>query len=111
MQKSFWRTAAALALPIALQNLLTSCASLIDTAMIVPLGNTAVAAVGVAGRFTFMLNLISAGFWSGAGAIISHLNIPAEEVAILLINGFHKKPHDAVKDGDVVALFPPVGGG
>ena len=46
-----------------------------------------------------------------AGAIISHLNIPAEEVAILLINGFHKKPHDTVKDGDVVALFPPVGGG
>lgn len=46
-----------------------------------------------------------------AGAIISHLNIPAEEVAILLINGFHKKPYDAVKDGDVVALFPPVGGG
>ena len=46
-----------------------------------------------------------------AGSIISHLNIPAEEVAILLINGFHKKPFDTVKDGDVVALFPPVGGG
>ena len=46
-----------------------------------------------------------------AGSIITHLNIPAEEVAILLINGFHKKPSDAVKDGDVVALFPPVGGG
>ena len=46
-----------------------------------------------------------------AESIISHLNIPAEEVAILLINGFHKKPFDPVKDGDVVALFPPVGGG
>ena len=46
-----------------------------------------------------------------AGAIISHLNIPVEEVAILLINGFHKKPADPVKAGDVVALFPPVGGG
>ena len=46
-----------------------------------------------------------------AGAIISHLNIPVEEVAILLINGFHKKPYETVKDGDVVALFPPVGGG
>ena len=46
-----------------------------------------------------------------AGSIISPLNNPAEEVAILLINGFHKKPHDAVKDGDVIALFPPVGGG
>ena len=43
--------------------------------------------------------------------IIRHLEIPAEEVAILLINGFHKKPEDSVKSGDVVALFPPVGGG
>lgn len=71
MQKSFWRTAAALALPIALQNLLISCASLIDTAMIVPLGNTAVAAVGVAGRFTFLLNVTSFGFSSGAATLIS----------------------------------------
>ena len=46
-----------------------------------------------------------------AGSIIAHLNIPAEEVAILLINGFHKKPEDAVTDGDIIALFPPVGGG
>lgn len=46
-----------------------------------------------------------------AGAVISHLNIPPEEVAILLINGFHSKPENTVKDGDVVALFPPVGGG
>ena len=46
-----------------------------------------------------------------AGDIIRHMQIPAEEVSILLINGFHKKPEDAVKAGDVVALFPPVGGG
>ena len=49
--------------------------------------------------------------FSNAGDIIRHLDIPTEEVAILLINGFHKKPLDPVKDGDVVALFPPVGGG
>ena len=49
--------------------------------------------------------------FSNAGSIIAHLEIPPEEVAILLINGFHKKPFDPVKDGDVVALFPPVGGG
>ena len=71
MTKSFWRTAASLALPIALQNLLTSCASLIDTAMITSLGNTAVAAVGVAGRFTFFLNVTAFGFSSGAATLIS----------------------------------------
>jgi len=46
-----------------------------------------------------------------AASIIRHLDIPFEEVAILLINGFHKKPEDTVKAGDVVAIFPPVGGG
>ena len=46
-----------------------------------------------------------------AGEIIAHLDIPPEEVSILLINGFHNKPESAVKDGDIVALFPPVGGG
>ena len=48
---------------------------------------------------------------SCAGDIIRKLEIPPEEVSILLINGFHKKPEDPVKDGDIVALFPPVGGG
>lgn len=67
----FWRMAAALALPIAMQNLLISCASLIDTAMIVPLGNDAVTAIGVAGRFTFLLNVMAFGFCSGSATLIS----------------------------------------
>ena len=46
-----------------------------------------------------------------AGDILRRFEIPAEEVAILLINGFHSKPEDPVKDGDVISLFPPVGGG
>ncbi len=71
LPKGFWKSAALLALPIALQNLLTSCASLVDTAMITPLGDTAVAAVGVAGRFTFLLNVVSFGFCSGGATLIS----------------------------------------
>lgn len=43
--------------------------------------------------------------------ILDLLEIPHEEVAICLINGFHSKIEDSVKDGDVLALFPPVGGG
>ena len=42
---------------------------------------------------------------------MDHLKIPHEEVAICLINGFHSKLSDPVKDQDVLALFPPVGGG
>ena len=48
---------------------------------------------------------------SCAGDVLQRLDIPAGEVSILLINGFHKKPEDPVKDGDILALFPPVGGG
>ena len=57
------------------------------------------------------VQMLPAEEYACAGDIIRHLDIPMEEVAILLINGFHKKPQDPVKDGDVVALFPPVGGG
>ena len=48
---------------------------------------------------------------SCAGDILQRFDIPAKEVAILLINGFHSKPEDPVKDGDIISLFPPVGGG
>ena len=48
---------------------------------------------------------------STAGDILAALDIPPEAVAILLINGFHSRAEAPVKDGDVVALFPPVGGG
>ena len=43
--------------------------------------------------------------------IMDVLNIDRKEVNILLINGFHQKPETPVKDGDIVAIFPPVGGG
>ena len=43
--------------------------------------------------------------------VLDILEIPAEEVAIFLINGFHSKLEDTVKDEDVLAIFPPVGGG
>lgn len=43
--------------------------------------------------------------------IINELDIPSEEIAICLINGFHSKVYDKVSDGDIIALFPPVGGG
>ncbi len=68
---SFLRLALTLAIPIALQNLLTSCASLIDTAMVVSLGNTSVSAIGVAGRFPFFINLACFGLCSGSATMIS----------------------------------------
>ena len=43
--------------------------------------------------------------------IMDVLSIQRREVNILLINGFHQKPETEVKDGDIVSLFPAVGGG
>ena len=57
------------------------------------------------------VQMLDAADITAAGDIIRRLEIPAEEVAILLINGFHQKPETPVKDGDIVAIFPPVGGG
>ena len=43
--------------------------------------------------------------------IMDVLQIPRSEVNIMLVNGFHKDPQTQVKDEDIVALFPAVGGG
>ena len=48
---------------------------------------------------------------SCAGDVVDYLNIPREEVAICLINGFHSKLEKQIEDQDILALFPPVGGG
>ena len=43
--------------------------------------------------------------------VMAHFSIRREEVNILLVNGFHQKPEFELKDGDIVSLFPAVGGG
>ena len=43
--------------------------------------------------------------------VMAHFSIRREEVNILLVNGFHQKPEHELKDGDIVSLFPAVGGG
>ena len=57
------------------------------------------------------ITLLPAGGFPTASDVLRQLGIPAEAVSILLINGFHSKPENPVKDGDILALFPPVGGG
>ena len=69
LHSGFYGRMLTLALPIALQQLLTSCAQLIDTAMVVGLGNSATAAIGVAGRWAFLLNLAVFGISSGVATL------------------------------------------
>ncbi len=61
----FWKLTLTLALPIALQNLLSSSLAIIDNVMIGKLGDTAVAAVGEGAQIAFLVNLVIFGACSG----------------------------------------------
>jgi len=43
--------------------------------------------------------------------VAEDLEIPREELALTLINGISVDPDSELKDGDTLAIFPPVGGG
>lgn len=43
--------------------------------------------------------------------ILVQLNINEEELGIALVNGRHSGVKTILKDGDVLSLFPPIGGG
>jgi len=44
-------------------------------------------------------------------ALLTALDIAPGDVSIFLINGVHSKPDVTLGADDVIALFPPVGGG
>lgn len=67
----FWRVALRLAIPIALQNLLISSFSLVDTLMVGQLGDVALSAVGMAGQWSWLLNIALFGVISGTSLYIS----------------------------------------
>lgn len=69
--KGFFKNMLRLALPIALQQLLVSCAQLVDTAMVTRLGNITVSAVGVSSRWIFLMNLFYFGISSGCATLVS----------------------------------------
>lgn len=62
--RSFLKRVAVIAVPIALQNLLTTTGSMIDTMMIASLGNTQVGAVGLCAQFS---SLMFSAFWGFVG--------------------------------------------
>ncbi len=67
----FLKAALALAIPIALQNMLTASFSLIDTIMVGQLGEIALSSVGMAGQWSWLLNMVLFGLNSGASVFVS----------------------------------------
>ncbi|MGL4875307.1 MAG: MATE family efflux transporter [Clostridium sp.] len=69
--KKFYRKVFIIALPIVIQNLITSSLNIVDTIMIGSLGEKEIAAVGIGNQYFFLLNIIIMGLFSGIGIFIS----------------------------------------
>ena len=69
--KPFWNVALRLAIPIALQNVLSSSFMLIDTMMVSRLGDLTLSSVGMAGQWGWLFNLLSFGMCSGMSVFVS----------------------------------------
>ena len=63
--KPFWKVTVRLAVPVALQNVLTSSFQLVDTLMVSRLGDVTLSAVGMAAQWGWMAGLLSFGLCSG----------------------------------------------
>ncbi|MDD3411960.1 MAG: MATE family efflux transporter, partial [Eubacteriales bacterium] len=63
--KPFLRNVAVIAVPVALQNLLTTTGSMVDTMMIAPLGETSVGAVGLCAQLSSLMFSCYWGFVGG----------------------------------------------
>ena len=69
--KEFWKAMLALAIPIALQNMLSASFSLIDTLMVGQLGDIALSATGMAGQWSWLFGMALFGIASGASVFVS----------------------------------------
>ncbi len=62
--RAFLKKIAVIAIPVALQNLLTTTGSMVDTMMIASLGSTEIGAVGLCAQFS---SLMFSGYWGFVG--------------------------------------------
>ena len=63
--RDFLRSLAAVGIPVAVQNLLTTTASMVDTMMVAPLGENAVGALGLCAQFSSLMFSCYWGFVGG----------------------------------------------
>lgn len=70
-EQNFWKAMGTLALPIAIQNLLSSSFTLVDTLMVGRLGDVSLAAVGMAGQWSWLFNMLTFGIASGAAVFFA----------------------------------------
>ena len=69
--KPFWRVALRLALPVSIQNVLSSSFQLVDTMMVSRLGDVTLSAVGMAAQWGWLCMLLGFGLCSGMSVFVS----------------------------------------
>lgn len=70
-KEEFYSMALAIAIPVALQNLIASSINMLDTMMITTLGEANLAAVGLANQIFFVFSIIIFGISTGSSVFIS----------------------------------------
>ena len=97
--KTFWRVTLALSIPIALQNMLVSSFSLIDTLMVSQLGDIQLSATGMAGQWTWLFNMVLFGISSGAAVFVSQYWGDGN------VKGIHRTVGISVCSGLIISLI------
>lgn len=97
--RGFWRVTLSLALPIALQNMLSASFSLIDTLMVSQLGDIELSATGMAGQWTWLFNMMLFGIASGAAVFVSQYWGEGN------VKGIHRATGIAISSGLVISLI------
>ncbi len=97
--KTFWTLTLALAIPIALQNMLNASFSLIDTLMVSQLGDIQLSATGMAGQWTWLYNMVLFGISSGAAVFVSQYWGDQN------IKGINRTTGIAVTSGVIISLI------
>lgn len=69
--RNFYKRMFSIAIPIAIQNLISSSLNMVDTVMIGSLGDVSLAAVGMANQFFFLFIILMFGINSGASIFIA----------------------------------------
>lgn len=96
--KQFYASMLRLAVPIALQNLLVSSFTLVDTLMVGQLGDIELASVGMAGQWSWLLQMVLFGIVSGMSIFVSQYWGEKNT------DGIHKVYGIALASGIVISL-------
>lgn len=97
--KGFWKIALSLAIPIALQNMLSASFSLVDTLMVSQLGDYELSATGMAGQWSWLFSMVLFGISSGAAVFVS------QYWGNQNIKGIHRISGIAVISGLILSLL------